>query len=270
MSEKILVDCHNHSWYSSDCDESVETMCKSAVSREVAVYTITDHLEIGPDFKIENFELYKRYANEVRQMSAIYSNNKTQIYLGIELGEASHNIELANQVVELDDFDFVIGSLHNLKGYKDFYYLNYDRNNIDFYLTTYFDELLDIAKWNKFDVLGHLNYPIRYIVKSGIKEYSLLKYMPKITEILKTVIANGKGIEINASGLRQEIGETMPNFDIIRLYRSLGGEILTIGSDAHKKEDVAKGVDKAIELAKRAGFDHINYFVKRQPRVIKI
>ena len=91
------------------------------------------------------------------------------------------------------------------------------------------------------------------------------KYYPVIEKILEAVIKNGKGIEVNTSGLRQKYGKTFPDYDIIEKYRRLGGEIITVGSDAHCSDDLAKGTDKGIELVKKAGFKKVCCFIKHKP-----
>ncbi|KZL90353.1 histidinol-phosphatase [Clostridium magnum DSM 2767] len=89
-------------------------------------------------------------------------------------------------------------------------------------------------------------------------------------EVFKILISKGKGIEINTSELRQAPKETMPGIDVLKLYRELGGDVLTIGSDAHYAQDVSKGLDIAIESAKQAGFKYLTLFNNRIPEYIRI
>ncbi|MCI7350510.1 MAG: histidinol phosphate phosphatase, partial [Ruminococcus sp.] len=91
-----------------------------------------------------------------------------------------------------------------------------------------------------------------------------------IAESFKTLISNGKGIEINTSGLRQKYGKTFPDLSYLKLYKDLGGEILTIGSDAHCTADLGKGVKEGSELAQAAGFKRICYFEERKPVFVEI
>ena len=86
------------------------------------------------------------------------------IFLGIELGQPLQDIAAAEKALTLGRFDFVIASLHNVRGQPDFYYINYDKENVYDLLDSYYNELLQMAMWNEFDVLGHLTYPLRYIV----------------------------------------------------------------------------------------------------------
>lgn len=156
------------------------------------------------------------------------------------------------------------------RGYDDFYYLDYKKDNPDYLMRLYFEELLEMAEWGKFDVLGHLTYPLRYIEGDfGIK-IDMDVYNPIIEKIFLTLIKNGMGIEINTSGLRQKIGVTLPSEKYVKMYRDLGGEIITIGSDAHNTENLGMGIDKGIIIAKNCGFDKIYYYDHRKPVSINI
>lgn len=157
-----------------------------------------------------------------------------------------------------------------VKGWDDFYYLDYKKTDPYQILRLYFEELLEMARWGKFDVLGHLTYPLRYIEGDfGIK-IDMDIYKNIITDIFKSLIKNGMGIEINTSGLREKIGVTLPDEAFVKMYRKLGGEIITVGSDAHCTDDLGKGISEGIALAKKCGFDKIYYYNRRIPVAINI
>jgi histidinol-phosphatase (PHP family) len=96
------------------------------------------------------------------------------------------------------------------------------------------------------------------------------KFSEKTDKILKAVIENNKGIEINTSGLRQLYGQTFPTIDIIRRYKELGGVNISVGSDAHKASDLASGVSTGIKILKDAGFDKVTYFENHTPQYLNI
>lgn len=75
----------------------------------------------------------------------------------------------------------------------------------------------------------------------------------------------GKGIEINTSGLRVDLRQTLPHRDILRLYRECGGTYITIGSDAHKAEEVGEGILQAVEEIRSLGYENITTYEKRKP-----
>ena len=132
-------------------------------------------------------------------------------------------------------------------------------------MTRYFDELLRSAQWNGFDSLAHLTYPLRYIKKNGKINVDLNDYSAQIDAILRTLIKNGKALEVNTSGLRQEIGQTLPGENVLRRFKELGGRYVTVGSDAHRCKDLAKGIKEGYALLKKCGFTHYTVYEKHTP-----
>ena len=159
---------------------------------------------------------------------------------------------------------------HELVDAEDFAFLEYTQKNVNDYLERYFKTVYEMCKWGKFDILGHLTYPLRYIEGISKIKVNTDLYKEIIAESFKLLIAKGKGIEINTSGLRQPYGLTFPTSEYIMLYRSLGGEIISLGSDAHCSSDLGKGIAEGAEIAVEAGFKHICFFRKRKPVFIKI
>ena len=96
------------------------------------------------------------------------------------------------------------------------------------------------------------------------------KFSDKVDEILSLLVKNEKALEINTSGLRQKLGKTMPEEDVVRRFKQLGGEFVTVGSDAHYAKDIGAGVDVGMEIAQRIGFDCVTLFQNRQPVQIPI
>ena len=134
----------------------------------------------------------------------------------------------------------------------------------------YFEsELESICIFDEYDVFGHLDYIARYGTK-GNEDYCFGDHAEVIDEILKQLIKRGKGIEINTAGFRKRGGEPNPCADILRRYFELGGEIITIGSDAHSTEYVACGLDRAGELLAGIGYTHYCVFKGRKPEFLPL
>ena len=130
--------------------------------------------------------------------------------------------------------------------------------------------MYDLANFDHYDVLGHLTYAQRYIVKTFGPQFELRRFEEKIRAILGRVIANGRGIEINTSGLRQGLGFTMPDYWVAGIYRELGGEILTVGSDAHYPEHVGANIPEVTEALREIGFRYLTVFRERKPVMVPI
>lgn len=277
------TDCHTHTQYSMDSEADIIEMIERARELDLAAYAVTDHCECNcwyPKEHYENTELfdYFNYKDDfeaslsaVTELKEKYSD--FNLLCGTELGQPMAALDIAEKAVSDPRLDFVIASLHQITGEKDFYYINYYRmttDEINKLLEGYFTEIYEMCKWGKFDVLGHLTYCLRYMkIRNGITP-NLKCFEEIISESLRELVKKGKGIEINTSGIRQNFGAAFPSLKYIRRFRELGGEIITIGSDAHKVRDLGANIADGTELAKLAGFTETCYFKERQPHFIKI
>ena len=267
-----MVDCHNHSNFSFDAVDTVEAMCRRAEELNLKAFAITDHSDLdGKNLD----ECIKVVSNSVKAMEKFRNENKTtcEFLTGIELGEAIDYPEDAKKMLTLCNYDVVIGSYHNSPTGEDFYFMDCSTltdEEIANYLNGYFDSVLKTVLYADIDVIAHITYPFRYVVGDYKRNASVSDYLDKITAILKAVIDMGISLEVNTSGLRQKIKETLPNREILTLYRSLGGDKVSLGSDSHNTNDLSRGIDETIKVIKEIGFTHITYFRKRKPVQIEI
>ncbi len=279
----LYMDCHTHTNISPDSDADIAGMCQKARELGLSAYAVTDHIELCRYYpqayykaRPRNEEDFFNYAD--RWERSMQQNVQTKAALGdhlnfisgIELGEPDADFPLAESLYKDKRLDFVIASLHELPGRLDFYFLDYAQENPDALLEQYFAELLKIARHSCYDVLGHITYPLRYMAGDGGVSVDMTKYTDCIAEIFKAVIAAGKGIELNTSGYRQTYGKPFPDEALLRLYKSLGGKILTLGSDAHCPEDVGGGIAQGMTLAAACGFEGVCYFRAHEPHFIKL
>ena len=142
-------------------------------------------------------------------------------------------------------------------------------SNVSNWLSEYFLEAAEAAKTGLYDVFGHLNYVCRYINRQKIPT-KLHDYEELAVLVLRQIVANGKGMEINVSTLRDKGTAPLPSIELVKKFKSLGGEIITIGSDAHTPAHVGTGIKRGIEIAERAGFKYIATFSERKPTFHKI
>lgn len=277
-----LIDCHSHSTNSPDGHSSPEEMLKIAMEKGFSAYALTDHCEVNRWFSIEHYGVepneYDTYdfgadfEKSMKQNTGLKEkyDGKINFLCGIELGQAPLDFGLSEAIVSDRRLDLVIGSIHQVSGKDDFAFVDYANNDVDKLLTAYYDDMYSLCKWNKFDILGHITYPLRYIEGDNGIKVDMSKYEEIIRLCFKTLIENGKGIEINTSGLRQAYGQAFPNLYWVKMFREMGGEILSLGSDAHRAEDLGKGIKEGAEIALEAGFTHLCYFKERKPNFIKI
>lgn len=260
----ITADFHTHSSFSSDSTEPLLEMACAAAEKGLKTICLTEHFD--PDYPGGEFLLdTASYRAELMRVREALSG-RVEVLFGVELGIMDY---LAPKLAEYAgewDFDFIIGSSHLVDG-KDPYYPDYfeslgSRNGI----LRYFESILaNVRAFDRYDVYGHLDYVVRY---SPERSYEPLDYRELIDEILKAIIARGKGIEVSTAGVGK-IGYPHPNAFILRRYRELGGELITVGSDAHDRTRVAADFDRAQAALETAGFEYYNVFRGRKAEFVK-
>ncbi len=279
-----LIDCHTHTQFSVDSEADINECVKRACELGLAAYAITDHCECNAWYKEEHYtdsliHDHFDYAADFEASVTAVSKLKEQygdrlnLICGTEMGQPLLAPDIAERIVTDKRLDFVIASVHMIRNEQDFYFIDYTDMSMDDIcdlLRRYFLEVYDVCKVGKFDVLGHLTDCIRYMkCRNGI-DPDLSRYDDIIAESFRELVRNGKGIEINTSGIRQGAGCTFPDLKYVKMFRDLGGEILSIGSDAHIPEDIGANVSDGIEIAKAAGFTRLCWFKNREPQFINI
>lgn len=279
-----LIDCHTHTQFSVDSDADINEMLEKACALGLAAYAVTDHCECNRWYSEEHYpddDTYRYYnfgvdfensVSEVTKLKEKY-DGRLNLICGVEMGQATHEFDIAEKIISDNRVDFVIGSMHQLPKTEDFAFIEYSKMSLDEIYglaERYFLEIHKLCKWGKFDVLGHLTYNLRYIKGVAGIDLDISRFDEIIAESFKAVIEKGKGIEINTSGFRQKYGDAFPSLKYVKLFRELGGEIISVGSDAHTVEDLGKNVKEGAEIALAAGFTHLCYFKERKPNFIKI
>lgn len=269
-----LFDSHTHSESSPDGEHSVSFMAEAAINKGLQGFAITDHCE-GDFFREWSYD--KRIMQSAVSTAVAKSAFGSRLIMtfGVELGQVFYALDKIEDVLKRHgSIDFVIGSLHKLiRDEFDYYKADYSiltEQKLHEYNLIYFEELMDLIKWGKFDVLGHLSYPLRYPkMKAGI-DIDFNRYKEQIDEVLKLAVAAGKGIEINTSGLRDKLNDTLPSLWVIKRFRELGGEIVTIGSDAHRAGELGEGIQHGMQALADAGFEYFAFFRNRKPVMLRI
>ena len=262
-------DSHVHTHFSFDGSPTatVDAICRAALRRGVAEITITDHCDINGEVEA----IYAHYAMEAARDEVIAAREayagQLIVNWGIELGQPYQYPREAAALIAAGQFDFVLGSLHNLTDVPDFSFLRYDEMPdalINRLFARAIDESMQVACFPGVHSLGHLTYPLRYVAMSG-RSFDLSPHIPAIARLFAQMIANDTALEVNFSTWRSGQGFAMPDEALLRLYRSCGGERITLGSDAHRPEDVAVGLEDAIALLRRCGFDQVFTYRGGQP-----
>ena len=263
-------DMHTHSRFSVDCDSPEFDIYSGAQNKGLLGVAVTDHCECNNFYSNKYYKLIKDAFNTLNPQKEGLNTKSFKLIMGVELGQYNQGKENGDKVLAAFPFDFVLASLHNIKNYPDFYFIDYDNADPDFLLTEYFSELLKIAKYNFFDCLSHITYPIRYIPSTARGGINLEKYYPVIDEILKMIIKNKKALELNTSGMRTDFKDFIPSAEILKRYVSFGGDMICLGSDAHFCYQVGSYFKEALTLLKSLGIKNTVYFEERKPHFVAI
>ncbi len=261
------ADSHIHTSFSFDGRQTPEEMIEAAVKAGLTEVTVTEHCECNdnaalpageepwPDLDVK---AYTEKYEKLRETSPV------KINIGIELGQATQGKEYASRMTSAYPWDFILGSLHNVRNEYDFYYIDYSHKNINSLFSEYFEQLYETVEYGGFSVIAHLYYPVRYIYRAGLT-VDISRFDDQIRQILELAVNKGIGLEINTSALNDKFGDFVPEFRYVKLYRQLGGEIVTVGSDGHYTSKVGLGIETAYDMLKEAGFSYVSTFKDQKP-----
>ncbi|MCM1135138.1 MAG: histidinol-phosphatase HisJ family protein [Clostridium sp.] len=270
----VKADFHLHSSFSGDSTAPMEDMIRRGIDLGLSAMCFTEHLDM--DYVYSNsaeegmFELNTdSYLYELANYKEKYAG-KIKLLFGVELGVQPHLRRELAIYAKSYDFDFIIASSH-LCNRKDPYYPSfYEGRSDEEAYREYFSSILDNLKaFSNFDVYGHLDYVVRY-GKTKDKDYCYEKYSDILDKILEILIEKEKGIELNTGAIAYGLKELNPCTDILKKYKALGGEMITVGSDAHEPAAVARGFEKAAKILTACGFRYYAVFEKRMPEFYRI
>ncbi|MEH7011490.1 histidinol-phosphatase HisJ family protein [Neobacillus niacini] len=260
-----LMDYHHHTNHSFDSTASMVEVCKKAIENQIQEICFTEHFSVNSLAPTYGHMVFEKYLNEIRYCQEQFHTQLT-VKAGIELCEPHLLKDQYDETLQPLDLDFILGSVHNLNNQKLRLALKEDHPTA---YERYFNELYHMVSTADIDIIAHFDLMKRYAYKEhGLYDYH--EYQEIIEQILKKAIDRNIGIEINTSGLRTGLKQTLPSIEIIQQYKDLGGEILTIGSDSHTAESVGANLSDALSIAKECGFNYIYKFEKRNPIPVKI
>ena len=277
----MLADYHVHCEFSDDSWYPMADVCADAVSLGLNEICFTDHVDYGVKIDADEYRVhpegvrvvkdkpvinvdYPAYFARIADMRKQFAGQLT-IKAGLELGVQSHTVDKNHALFEAwkHELDFVICSIHEV-GDMEFWTGDFQRGRTQAeYNMAFYEELLKVVEtFEDYSVLGHLDLIRRY---DPAGEYPFAETRDIVAAILKRVIADGKGIELNTSSFRYGLSDLQPSVDVLRLYHDLGGRILTIGSDSHKPEHLGAHISECRERLRQIGFTEFCTFEKMQP-----
>jgi len=262
-----LADYHLHTTCSPDGKLTASQIAGIALERGLHEICITDHLDTifwntytpRTDF---DWPALQRQIDEAR---ALYGD-RLVIRMGSELGEATISFDRADILLQnAPKLDFIIGSVHTASkkfDYFDLYYM--EKRDLDYYraiMDDYLDETVKLVQYGKFHVLGHLTLPLRYIKNNTGLSLTFDDQTARLEEIFSLMIDRGIGLELNTN----RGGDPLPSAKILQLYRQMGGEVVTIGSDAHVPEHIGMAVRECQQLLRDTGWQYFATYDRSEP-----
>ena len=276
----MRVDYHIHSGFSHDSSYPMERVLQDAIACGMDEICFSEHVDYGvkddwdcghPFVERNGYVMYNAnypvYLARLRELQAKYAG-KITVRAGLEYGVQVQTIPRYELLYKKYPLDFILLSIHQIEN-KEFWTQDYQREHTQReYNERYYQELLNVVRQFKhYSVLAHMDLIVRYDKQD---RYPFEAVKPYVAEILKTVIADGRGIELNTSSHRYGLDDTTPSGDILRLYRDLGGEILTIGSDTHRPGQVGGYFDEACALLKGYGFRYFCTYDAMKPTMHRL
>lgn len=266
-----MYDFHLHSNFSVDCNVPAEDMVKEAIKMGLKAICFTDHIDLSLDSDISKDVLFniEDYIKEMNKLKYSYIND-IEVLKGVEFGLQEGLIDKYDELSK-NPFDFILCSIHSVDGQRIFskesnFDEDYEKGQV-----RYYNEMLNVIKnFDNFDSLAHIDFIDRFY-KYKDMDFEFTDAAKEIVyEILKVLIDKEKSLEINTAALRYEMKYFHPQDDILDMYKSLGGELITIGSDAHYKEDLAYGIKGAEKYLKDKGFKYLYIYKKRKAMPIHL
>lgn len=261
----MLMDYHLHSSFSGDGQSSIEIICRAARDKGLTHIAITDHHDIGnPKYELADL---KGYVAELERCRALFED--IDIAFGMEMDYRPETWDRMRGIPESICLDFALLSLHFIDGIDPYLPEYFDgrsqRQGYELYLERLAGMIeVTCGPW----VLSHLTYVSKF-ARFDDPQLRYAEYAEGLDEVLRLAVAKGYGLEVNASGINNNAG-LLPGGDILARFRQLGGEIVTVGSDAHREENAGRWVADAQAAAKEAGFTRLAAFKGLKPHFITI
>ena len=256
----MLADYHMHTSFSDDSSYPMVDCIEQAISLGFDEICFTEHIDHGctTSFCCNCEEYYNAFLKYKKQYA-----DKITLKFGIEFGAQAHHKKYFDEIFRQYPFDFALLSFHQIED-KELWNQDFQTGKSQAeYNRIYFEEMYKTVQvFDNFSVLAHMDLMRRY---DRFGEYPFKYIKDQVEEILRYIIEKGKGIEVNTSSFRYKLEDLTPSRDILKLYRELGGEIITVGSDSHRAEQVGAMVPYVRDELKNMGYKYFCTFDKMKP-----
>jgi histidinol-phosphatase (PHP family) len=264
----IPHDYHMHTRFSCDSRAAMAEMCQAAIDKGIPEIGFSEHFDHNASDECTGYFQLEPWAAELERCRAQFAGRLT-VRAGIELGEPHLFAAEARGLLARYPFDYALGSLHWVGSDSVFDRGHFERHPAEEAFPAFFAELERMTALGGFDILSHFDVPVRTAF-AVYGRYDPREYEDCIRPVLRNVIAHGIALDLNTSALRRRAKVLTPGLDILRWYVELGGERVSLGSDAHESKQVGDHLPEAIEIARAAGLKYLTHFERRQARLVPL
>lgn len=256
-----MFDYHLHTQVSFDGVGTAKEMANAASNAGLREICFTDHYDYHSD-PTKEAKLFTMDSYSMAYDSLAVPG--LSIRRGVEFGLTTWNAPQLEELLKMRNFDFVIGSVHFVDGYDPYEAAYWKDISAEDAFRKYLLGILDCVKvHHNFDVLGHLTYVCKSAHNPTHGPVPFKDYIDITDEIMKILVSKNIGMEINTSGV-DRTGTFLPSADHLRRFKELGGEIVTVGSDAHDASRMGQYVPEALTILKEI-FGYVCTFESRKP-----
>ncbi len=270
-----FYDCHCHSEHSPDSKLTLREIADRAIELGMSGISITNHLDYfsprsAPErLPVVHSQLIKSLA-DITDVKLEYAG-RLEILCGAELGAPFRCMNIYAPIISDSRVDVILGSVHACEviyddGTKVPYSPYNDRDHLCFdrMVEAYFTDVYRNIAFCDVDVIAHITYLQRYMINNGKILFNVKKYKDACADLLKAAIVRGKAIELNTKSIIECLEPAFSELEFFRLYKDLGGELVTIGNDTHIITDLNNS-RLGTDLLKAAGFTNACYYKNRKP-----
>ncbi len=265
-----MFDLHIHTLHSADSKQTINEVCESALQKGLEGIAICDHADMWFSKKLNTSSEILGCMEDIRRAREIYGD-RLEILQGVEMAEYLYDPEESERILNLGEFDVILGSVHSLifedidDSYSRVDFSDMPEEKIVRFMKKYFYCMQEMIEKTDFDVLTHLTCPLRYINGKYKRNIEISHFEKETSEILDQIIRKDIPLEINTSGIGTFYGRYMPDVPLIRTYADMGGKLITLASDAHVSQNIGNAFPAARALLQDIGLD--SYCVFRQRKL---
>ena len=261
QARDLPLDSHLHTDRSPDSAVPIDVYAALAVERGIAELAITDHVDFDPRDPAYEYATFADRERTVREAAERWAERGVTIRFGAELTyNTSWEADVREHVAH-HHYDFTIGSVHDWPGspYAPVRVAAWAQGrSLDEIVTPYFEQVAAAARSGLFDTIGHLDVVKRYL-NPHVRPADLAARPDLLEPALHALVESGTALEMNTSGLRHPVRETYPTAPTVERFRALGGRNVTVGSDAHRADAFAFGLEEGYRILARAEFEELTF-----------